>query len=91
MDVISQFFHLPIVEASKALKIGTTSLKKICRKHGLARWPHRKVVLHCVHMMRPQLQLPATYPPHSKDKLWQCATQVKSEETKAAQAGEAGA
>lgn len=44
MEVLARFFHLPINEASKALGICSTSLKKICRKHGLVRWPHRKVI-----------------------------------------------
>ncbi len=43
MELLQQYFHLPIVEASKQLGICSTSLKKICRKHGLLRWPHRKV------------------------------------------------
>ncbi|KAL6652219.1 hypothetical protein ACP70R_011144 [Stipagrostis hirtigluma subsp. patula] len=40
---ITQYFHLPIREASKALKIGVSILKKKCRKYGITRWPHRKI------------------------------------------------
>nr|BAN21752.1 minus dominance protein [Gonium octonarium] len=40
---ISQFFHLPIKEASKRLCISTTYLKRICRQLGIPRWPYRKV------------------------------------------------
>ncbi|XP_073116423.1 uncharacterized protein [Elaeis guineensis] len=36
------YFHLPIADAAKELGICTTALKKICRKHGMPRWPHRK-------------------------------------------------
>jgi len=43
MAELSQYFHLTIAEAGKALNLSGTSLKKICRKHGLERWPHRKV------------------------------------------------
>ncbi|GAX85823.1 hypothetical protein CEUSTIGMA_g13238.t1 [Chlamydomonas eustigma] len=43
MEVLSQYFSLPINDASKALGICSTSLKKICRKLGLLRWPYRKV------------------------------------------------
>lgn len=43
METLRQYFHLPINEASKILGICSTSLKKICRKNGLPRWPHRKV------------------------------------------------
>jgi hypothetical protein len=40
---IAQHFHRPINEASKFLQICPTVLKKICRKAGLPRWPHRKL------------------------------------------------
>jgi hypothetical protein len=40
---VAKYFHLPINVAGKALGICPTVLKKICRKHGLQRWPHRKV------------------------------------------------
>ena len=33
----------PINEAAKYLGICPTVLKKICRKNGLPRWPHRKL------------------------------------------------
>eukprot|EP00276_Gloeochaete_wittrockiana_P018738 CAMPEP_0184345124 /NCGR_PEP_ID=MMETSP1089-20130417/13571_1 /TAXON_ID=38269 ORGANISM="Gloeochaete wittrockiana, Strain SAG46.84" /NCGR_SAMPLE_ID=MMETSP1089 /ASSEMBLY_ACC=CAM_ASM_000445 /LENGTH=162 /DNA_ID=CAMNT_0026675301 /DNA_START=63 /DNA_END=548 /DNA_ORIENTATION=+ len=42
LDDLSPFFHLPINEASKKLGICATVLKKICRKIGISRWPHRK-------------------------------------------------
>ncbi|KAK8954969.1 Protein RKD5 [Platanthera zijinensis] len=40
---LSNYFHLPISEAAKELRICSTALKKICRKHGMPRWPHRKI------------------------------------------------
>ncbi|RCV32650.1 hypothetical protein SETIT_7G019600v2 [Setaria italica] len=40
---IAQYFHLPIKEASKALKIGVSALKTKCRQYGIPRWPHRKI------------------------------------------------
>jgi len=43
MDVLSQYFHLPITQAGRIIGICPTSLKKICRKYGLPRWPYRKV------------------------------------------------
>lgn len=43
IDVLCKYFHLPIKEASDVLGICPTSLKKICRTHGLQRWPHRRV------------------------------------------------
>lgn len=40
---LAPYFYYPINEAAKLLKICPTVLKKICRKHGLRRWPHRKL------------------------------------------------
>eukprot|EP00884_Botryococcus_braunii_P002701 jgi/Botrbrau1/12431/Bobra.0229s0027.1 len=40
---LSQYFHMPIDAASKEMNICPTVLKKICRHHGLPRWPHRKL------------------------------------------------
>eukprot|EP00240_Pyramimonas_obovata_P016288 CAMPEP_0118927046 /NCGR_PEP_ID=MMETSP1169-20130426/4615_1 /TAXON_ID=36882 /ORGANISM="Pyramimonas obovata, Strain CCMP722" /LENGTH=271 /DNA_ID=CAMNT_0006868737 /DNA_START=206 /DNA_END=1018 /DNA_ORIENTATION=- len=40
---IAQYFHLPINDAAKELGICLTVLKKICRRNGLKRWPHRKL------------------------------------------------
>ncbi|CAN6276607.1 unnamed protein product [Urochloa humidicola] len=40
---IAPYFHLPISEASKTLKIGVSILKRKCRKYGIPRWPHRKI------------------------------------------------
>ncbi|XP_021978773.1 uncharacterized protein LOC110874368 isoform X2 [Helianthus annuus] len=42
-DLMS-YFHLPIEEAAKKIQICPTVVKKICRKHGLSRWPYRKVL-----------------------------------------------
>jgi len=40
---IAQYFHLPLRDASKTLKIGVSILKRKCRQYGIARWPHRKI------------------------------------------------
>lgn len=40
---LSQYFHMPITQASKELKVGLTVLKKRCREFGIPRWPHRKM------------------------------------------------
>eukprot|EP00898_Chlorokybus_atmophyticus_P008253 jgi/Chlat1/8429/Chrsp80S07850 len=39
---LSKQFHLPINAAAKQLGICPTVLKKICRRHNMKRWPHRK-------------------------------------------------
>jgi len=43
LETLSQYFHLTQAEACKALGLGGTSLKKVCRRLGIERWPHRKV------------------------------------------------
>ncbi|OEL16340.1 hypothetical protein BAE44_0022641 [Dichanthelium oligosanthes] len=43
LDEITQYFHIPIREASKTLQIGVSILKRKCRKYGIPRWPHRKI------------------------------------------------
>ena len=43
LDELSQYFHLPINEVAKELGVCATVLKKICRKNGIKRWPHRKI------------------------------------------------
>lgn len=40
---LTAHFHLPISEAARRLNICTTVMKKICRQHGISRWPQRKV------------------------------------------------
>jgi len=42
-DELSKFFHLPINQVAKELGVCATILKKICRKNGIPRWPHRKI------------------------------------------------
>ncbi|KAF2075265.1 hypothetical protein CYY_003441 [Polysphondylium violaceum] len=42
-DQLSKFFHLPINDVAKELGICATMLKKICRRNGIPRWPHRKI------------------------------------------------
>jgi len=42
-DELSKYFHLPINQVAKELGICATILKKICRRNGIPRWPHRKI------------------------------------------------
>jgi len=42
-EELAPYFHLPINQVSKELGICATVLKKICRKNGIPRWPHRKI------------------------------------------------
>ncbi|CAK9164950.1 unnamed protein product [Ilex paraguariensis] len=43
LEDLAKYFDLPIVEASKNLKVGITVLKRKCREFGIPRWPHRKI------------------------------------------------
>eukprot|EP00190_Bangiopsis_sp_CCMP1999_P001382 CAMPEP_0198731980 /NCGR_PEP_ID=MMETSP1475-20131203/33136_1 /TAXON_ID= ORGANISM="Unidentified sp., Strain CCMP1999" /NCGR_SAMPLE_ID=MMETSP1475 /ASSEMBLY_ACC=CAM_ASM_001111 /LENGTH=579 /DNA_ID=CAMNT_0044495009 /DNA_START=249 /DNA_END=1988 /DNA_ORIENTATION=- len=40
---LAEYFHLPINDAAKELKMCVTVLKKQCRSHGVRRWPYRKL------------------------------------------------
>lgn len=41
LDTLQGLFHLTLLEAAKRLGVCRTNMKKICRKHGIARWPKR--------------------------------------------------
>ncbi|EKX38944.1 hypothetical protein GUITHDRAFT_115050 [Guillardia theta CCMP2712] len=43
METMSSYFHMPLDEAAKKLGIASTTLKLICRKLGVPRWPYRNV------------------------------------------------
>jgi len=43
MEDLKALFDRPQPEAAKALKISLTTLKQVCRRHGLHRWPYRRV------------------------------------------------
>ncbi|CAI9110495.1 OLC1v1010540C2 [Oldenlandia corymbosa var. corymbosa] len=43
LEDLARHFDVPIIEASKNLKVGLTVLKKKCREFGIPRWPHRKI------------------------------------------------
>lgn len=40
---MSELFFLPLKQVSTVLVVGITTLKRICRKINLGRWPHRKL------------------------------------------------
>jgi len=42
-EVLAANFNLPLNEVAKKLGVCATALKKLCRKYGIARWPHRKL------------------------------------------------
>lgn len=42
-EEISQYFGFKLEDACKLLQISSTSLKKICRKNKIKRWPYRRL------------------------------------------------
>eukprot|EP00960_Hanusia_phi_P047322 758336-Hanusia_phi.AAC.2 len=44
MEELTQYLHLPEKTVAKELGICLTSLKKLCRQHGITRWPYRKKI-----------------------------------------------
>jgi len=43
LEELSDFFHLPEKQVAQQMGMCLTSLKKICRAHGITRWPFRKL------------------------------------------------
>ena len=44
LERLSEFFQLPQKDAAREMEMSLTSLKKICRAHGITRWPFRKLM-----------------------------------------------
>jgi hypothetical protein len=38
-------FHKPLASVAKHLGVSQTCIKRVCREHGISRWPFRKVSL----------------------------------------------
>ncbi|KAJ1487443.1 RWP-RK domain-containing protein [Baffinella frigidus] len=43
-EELAQYFHVSINEAAEALGICPSAIKRVCRRHGLSRWPHRRII-----------------------------------------------
>lgn len=44
LDMLRPHFEKPLAQVAQVFGICVTLLKKICRKNGLARWPHRQII-----------------------------------------------
>lgn len=43
LEDLQLHFHLPMAEVAKRFGVCTTFFKKVCRTHGIKRWPFRKL------------------------------------------------
>ncbi|CAN0060746.1 unnamed protein product, partial [Pylaiella littoralis] len=43
VELVRQYFNYPLRPAAEAMYISVTTLKRLCRRHGVKRWPHRQI------------------------------------------------
>jgi hypothetical protein len=55
-EELANYFHLSITDAADALGMCISAIKKVCRRHGISRWPHRKVLRPPPQLTEPQIE-----------------------------------
>jgi hypothetical protein len=45
-EMLQKLYKYTLKQAARILGVGATQLKRICRVHGIGRWPKRKVLPH---------------------------------------------
>eukprot|EP01114_Cavostelium_apophysatum_P008710 TRINITY_DN2143_c0_g1_i1.p1 TRINITY_DN2143_c0_g1~~TRINITY_DN2143_c0_g1_i1.p1 ORF type:complete len:358 (-),score=99.97 TRINITY_DN2143_c0_g1_i1:202-1275(-) len=78
-DELSKYFHLPINQVAKELGVCATILKKICRRNGIPRWPHRKIK--SLDKMIGNLEVNLAKNPQEKDDITREIDTLKSKRT----------
>eukprot|EP00752_Nemacystus_decipiens_P011077 g9841.t1 len=43
LSIMREYFNFSLRQAADAMSISVTSLKRLCRRHGVKRWPHRQL------------------------------------------------
>eukprot|EP00698_Gefionella_okellyi_P004864 TRINITY_DN14498_c0_g1_i1.p1 TRINITY_DN14498_c0_g1~~TRINITY_DN14498_c0_g1_i1.p1 ORF type:complete len:233 (-),score=40.46 TRINITY_DN14498_c0_g1_i1:78-701(-) len=61
IDQIGEVLQLPLLDAARHLGVCVASVKKICRRNGIARWPQRKIF--SVERMIKQMEATRRIPP----------------------------
>ena len=67
---LSRYFNLTLEEAAVKMNMSTATLKRLCRRHGIRRWPYRK--LHAVERRQKILQTGGQLTPSERAVLTNC-------------------
>ena len=43
LEVLESHYHLPMAEVARKFEVCLTYFKKVCRRHGVKRWPYRQL------------------------------------------------